>query len=123
VTSEVRESNGRRKGSDWHRVDAGGRHGLNRELHDDRRRLEHDRLHLDHCPARASGSLSWNPHGVAVSAAAEAVAVDHARLLTSFFTITQKAPPAAQKCTWHLGNTTVRDGRVIRTGLFERGRA
>lgn len=43
------------------------------------------------------------PAAVTISAAdAEARAVDHARLLTSFFTISQKAPPAAQTCTWHL---------------------
>ena len=54
--------------------------------------------------ASAPASQGGRSHGVVVPAVdAEAVAVDHARLLTGFFNITQKVAPTAQKCTWQLG--------------------
>lgn len=43
----------------------------------------------------------WAPSVKASKAESEATA--HYGKLTSFLKITQQAPPAAQKCTWHLG--------------------
>lgn len=44
------------------------------------------------------------PHAPPVTAGdAEAAAATHVGKLTSFLTVIQKAPPTAQKCTWHLG--------------------
>lgn len=55
-------------------------------------------------PATTSTTGMKAPHVLAVTATdAEAVAASHGGRLTSFLLVTQKAPPAAQKCTWHLG--------------------
>lgn len=55
-------------------------------------------------PTSTWSSTTAKTHVPAVTAAtAEAVAAAHGQKLTSFLTVTQKAPPTAQRCTWHLG--------------------
>lgn len=55
-------------------------------------------------PTSTSASTTAKTHVPAVTAAAAQAEADaHDGKLTSFLTITQKAPPTTQKCTWHLG--------------------